>query len=861
MNYSLLINDFKKRQMGGDKKSNTETKPGICSLGSPCWDNYIYIGPEVGVKGSCISEKNLCKKKTSKAKGYECKEKLLKEGKITCDSKNPKINNKTEDDSNKNLDINKYKKCLDDAQKRFDNNKIKLCPRGYCSAKHKFEVYPSAYANGYATSVCKGTKPDALKKTMEDNKYMKKLEQRKKTKKNNPLKRWYKEEWVNICESGDGPGGYAVCGSGDGIENLDEYPYCRAYYKLDNTSVVTVEELEKYLTEEEFKNLKQEMCDKKRSFEQGVDGKPTRINLPDWIYEKIKNKRKVIKQKGGVNNFLKEKKGTDIVISNKSKSKFKRKFIVKDELNIQKVVEIESKIIKYNIYPNLNEIIPIFYALYNGIKSMQLDICVNNPDEIKFNYQNLMNILYKQYGKNELLDVNNDISQPKIYKNDLYIYPNLDNHYNSFLNNPLNSNYDNILDNPFSIKLQTEGNTMITLVSYNMLVIDFDTKDFFDEVNNTTNYQMKEYIKKSFNKLCVESKKRYNLNLVFCVTETDKGLHLYLVNHYIDSRDPFWTNLLIQMCSDIWYAAFSRARGFCIRLTKKPKRESDMVARPMKEILGEILATKYPEFIYADNEDLLTIKIDLIKILKFKFRLINYFQNFTEKHLDYCRYFMNQKYIDKIRTHLALIWKTIPDIEIIEKELQGISLNHNIFSSDVQLDTSEMFEEINNIFLKQIRFKKSNNLIEEIDEQLIKEGGGSNLIKIPLYVKQEAKKGIKLHEAGYMGGTQTGWDRGYQLANDARISINDLADMRTWFARHGPDAQNGGTSYPGYCKWLNDKLSKHILNKNSYRGAVSWLIWGGDAAYRWLKTPEIRNLIEKKFPKRKKSPKNNNLGC
>ena len=28
--------------------------------------------------------------------------------------------------------------------------------------------------------------------------------------------------------------------------------------------------------------------------------------------------------------------------------------------------------------------------------------------------------------------------------------------------------------------------------------------------------------------------------------------------------------------------------------------------------------------------------------------------------------------------------------------------------------------------------------------------------------------------------------------------------MRTWFARHGPDASNGGTSYPGYCKWVND---------------------------------------------------------
>jgi len=32
----------------------------------------------------------------------------------------------------------------------------KLCSRGKSAAKSKFDVYPSAYANGYAVSVCKG---------------------------------------------------------------------------------------------------------------------------------------------------------------------------------------------------------------------------------------------------------------------------------------------------------------------------------------------------------------------------------------------------------------------------------------------------------------------------------------------------------------------------------------------------------------------------------------------------------------------------------------------------------------------------------------------------------------------------------
>jgi len=36
----------------------------------------------------------------------------------------------------------------------------KLCARGKAAAKRKYKVYPSAYANGYAVQVCKGTKPD-----------------------------------------------------------------------------------------------------------------------------------------------------------------------------------------------------------------------------------------------------------------------------------------------------------------------------------------------------------------------------------------------------------------------------------------------------------------------------------------------------------------------------------------------------------------------------------------------------------------------------------------------------------------------------------------------------------------------------
>ena len=40
----------------------------------------------------------------------------------------------------------------------------KLCPRGKAAAKRKFKVYPSAYANAYASKICAGKIKDRGKK-------------------------------------------------------------------------------------------------------------------------------------------------------------------------------------------------------------------------------------------------------------------------------------------------------------------------------------------------------------------------------------------------------------------------------------------------------------------------------------------------------------------------------------------------------------------------------------------------------------------------------------------------------------------------------------------------------------------------
>jgi len=56
----------------------------------------------------------------------------------------------------------------------------KLCPKGKAAAKRKFDVYPSAYANMYASAVCSGKVKPGGKKKKKTTKKKRKTTRRKK---------------------------------------------------------------------------------------------------------------------------------------------------------------------------------------------------------------------------------------------------------------------------------------------------------------------------------------------------------------------------------------------------------------------------------------------------------------------------------------------------------------------------------------------------------------------------------------------------------------------------------------------------------------------------------------------------------
>ena len=121
----------------------------------------------------------------------------------------------------------------------------KLCAKGKAAAKRKFDVYPSAYANMYASSVCSGkVKPGGKKKV--------------KKAKGGGLREWVKEKWVDIGAPKK-KGKYQPCGRKKGSKR--KYPKCVPLAKATRMS----------------KSQKESAVKRKRSQAQGVGGKPTNV--------------------------------------------------------------------------------------------------------------------------------------------------------------------------------------------------------------------------------------------------------------------------------------------------------------------------------------------------------------------------------------------------------------------------------------------------------------------------------------------------------------------------------------------------------------------------------------------------------
>ncbi len=138
----------------------------------------------------------------------------------------------------------------------------KLCPRGKAAAKRKFDVYPSAYANMYASAVCSG-------KVTPGGKKKKKKATAKKT--GGGLRKWVADKWVDIgAPKKDGK--FQPCGRKSAKGSKRKYPKCVPLAKA------------KRMTAGERRSA----VKRKRAVKQGVGGKPTNVKT----FAKNKKKKK-----------------------------------------------------------------------------------------------------------------------------------------------------------------------------------------------------------------------------------------------------------------------------------------------------------------------------------------------------------------------------------------------------------------------------------------------------------------------------------------------------------------------------------------------------------------------------------------
>lgn len=163
-------------------------------------------------------------------------------------------------------------------------------------------------------------------------------------------------------------------------------------------------------------------------------------------------------------------------------------------------------------------------------------------------------------------------------------------------------------------------------------------------------------------------------------------------------------------------------------------------------------------------------------------------------------------------------------------------------SKHISSKTPKTYHEISKKSIKKAKHDKKNYHRIQFGKGAQYYGKHSSvMVKVPKNVKKTALYAFKLKKLGFKGGLETGWKRAKQLATKDEIPIQDLKFMRAWFARHVY------ASYPSYKLWQKAGRPKTQEWHNKH-GIISWLIWSGDAAFKWVNSKKNIALLNKYYP-------------
>jgi hypothetical protein len=126
--------------------------------GDPNSERYMFFSNLEQMKRQCEMLLDMDQQQIESilSNGHDWAQDHIAEAKNNMDQVFDFLMNETKDSDGEEIDNEQMMGSMMEGKKKAGT---KVCARGKAAAESKYDVYPSAYANGYAVQVCKGTMP------------------------------------------------------------------------------------------------------------------------------------------------------------------------------------------------------------------------------------------------------------------------------------------------------------------------------------------------------------------------------------------------------------------------------------------------------------------------------------------------------------------------------------------------------------------------------------------------------------------------------------------------------------------------------------------------------------------------------
>lgn len=181
---------------------------------------------------------------------------------------------------------------------------------------------------------------------------------------------------------------------------------------------------------------------------------------------------------------------------------------------------------------------------------------------------------------------------------------------------------------PFSYG-QSNYSNMVFVASYDMLMLDFDIQPGFSKDNAV---QVLERFLESQAGV-IENERLFKRTPCFKIYETDNGVHAFLLSEFIPHNTDKASRIMIEVCSDLNYAAMTRMKGYSVRLTPK-------IYVNRKYVEKEYVKT---QFIQREG---LEVNRELVTYVGDRERCIPYIEDYANMLLEMQKYIMSHNYVD-----------------------------------------------------------------------------------------------------------------------------------------------------------------------------------------------------------------------